>query len=111
MCEVVCGEKKKVKYFNSFLPGRQASVFLSHVLWHIMDLMTSQHNLHNEIIRKIERQAGKVIITSLYFLGILSYVEGTRHLADKLSSHSFFLKNCVYGTCTENAIDSAVVVF
>lgn len=60
ICEMLCGEKEIVILF------RQACVSLSQVLWHSMDLTSSQHNhLQNELIK--ERQEGKCFLFHYVF--------------------------------------------
>lgn len=57
------GKRNKVILF------RQACISLSKVLWHSMDLTSSQHNnLQNELMRKLERPEGKIFLISLYCL-------------------------------------------
>lgn len=65
---------------NKVISFRQACVSLSQVLWHSMDLTTSEHNhLQNELIRELERQEGNTFLISLYFLvalrNIMKYKE------------------------------------
>lgn len=107
---VMWGKRNKVILF------RQACVSLSQVLWHSMDLTSSQHShLQNELIRELERQEGKMFLISVCFLvalrNIVKYKEQGVLLTMSYLLIHFFLKNCVYGTCTENTTDSAVVVF
>lgn len=107
--KLMCERRNKAILF------RQACVSLSQGLWHSMDLTSSQHNhLQNQWVRELERQEGKMFFISLCFLVTLKNIVKYREQSvlptvGYLVIH-FFLKNYVYGICTENATQNTVVV-
>lgn len=80
------GKRNKVILF------REACVSLTQVLYHSMDLTSSQNNHLQHELRELERQEGKMFLISLYFLvalrNIVNYEEQGVLLTR--SYHSFF---------------------